>query len=72
MFRGPLPALCEQEQWMPQKVAGGQTIASFTAHAKKLGFRMQGKKMLRVVLDGTCAGSIRGGVAVGDTGKLTY
>lgn len=31
--------------------AGGQTVASFKCHEKKLGFLMQGKEMLRVAPD---------------------
>lgn len=61
IFRGSLPVLCGWEQWVPQKAAGGQTVASFKSLAKKLGFMKQGKQVLRVVLDGNRGGSIEGG-----------
>lgn len=58
IFRGALPELCGWEQWVPQKAAGGQTVASFKSLAKKLGFMKQGKEMFRVALDGNRSGSI--------------
>lgn len=71
MFQEPLPVLYEWEQWVPQEVAGGQTITRFKCHAKKLGLIMQEKEMLRAVLDAPRGGSIRGGQSESDTGKLT-